>query len=92
MRAQSEDDDFPETVSTVAPAAGEAIAAMQEAADVSRVDLDALDGRECPVCLSDFADPETSAVRWLGCGHVMHRDCLAAAAEAAHMCPRFPNV
>ena len=51
------------SVLEVAPAAGEAIAAMQEAADVSRADLDALDGRECPVCLGDFTDPETSALQ-----------------------------
>ena len=77
---------FPDTVPTARPATREAIEAMQEAADVSRADLDALDD-SCPVCLGDFADPETSAVRWLGCAHVMHRDCLTAAAEAAHMCP-----
>ena len=47
---QSEEEDgFPETVRAARPATREAIEAMQEAADVSRADLDALDGWECPV-------------------------------------------
>ena len=60
---------------------------------LDRATLDAHDD-VCPVCRGDFSDPDTEAIRWLGahpgaqpCGHIMHRDCLVTAAEAAHTCP-----
>ncbi|KAG9405886.1 hypothetical protein AC1031_003803 [Aphanomyces cochlioides] len=41
---------------------------------------------ECPICLSDFEDPEDKTLH-LGCGHIFHEDCVMQWLQLKLSCP-----